>query len=122
RNETLDVSFVQRGIDFVQHAERAGTAPENGQQQSNTGKRFFAAGQQRNVARLFARWAGDNFDAAFQNVDAFFEDNVCVATAKQLAEQLLEMPFDRFECFGEQPAAVGINTVDDLLQRAFSLR
>ena len=41
--EAVDVDFVQRGVDFVEHAEGAGAASEYGQKQGHAGQGFLAA-------------------------------------------------------------------------------
>jgi hypothetical protein len=41
--EAVDVRFVERGIDFVEHAERAGAAAENRQEERHAGQGLFAA-------------------------------------------------------------------------------
>ena len=89
--KAFDVRFVERRVDFVEHAERAGPAAKNRQQQRHAGQRFFAAAEQRNVARLLARRTGDDLDAAIEDVDARVEHDVGLAAAEQLAEQRLEV-------------------------------
>ena len=42
--------------------------------------------------------------------------------AEQIAEQRLEMPFDNFQCFREQPPTVDIDPVDDLFERTLGRR
>ena len=56
-DETVDVRFVQRRVQFVQHAERAGPDLVNREQQRHGGHGLLAAGQQRDALQLFARRA-----------------------------------------------------------------
>ena len=120
-DEAFDIGFVERGIDFVEHAEGAGAAAKNRQEQGHAGEGLFTAGKERDVARLFAGGPGDNFDAAFQYVGPLFEHNICLAAAEQFAEELLEMAFGGFKRFGEEPAAVGVNAVDDFFSSSDAL-
>ena len=116
-DEAVDVGLVQGGVDFVEHAERAGPAAEDGQQHGHAGERLFAAAKKRNAARFLAGRPGDDLDAAVENIHAFFQHDVGLAAAEQIAEKLLKMPADRVQRFGEQPPAVGVDLVDDLFQR-----
>ena len=120
--EAIDVGLVQGGVDLVEHAERAGPAAEDGQQQGHAGHRLFAAAQERNAPRLLAGRPGDDLDAAVENIDVLLQDDVGLAAAEQIAEERLEMPLDGFQRLGKQPPAVGVDLLDDLFQRALGGR
>jgi hypothetical protein len=45
-SEAADIGFVERGVDFVKDAERAGCVLEDANQQRERGQRLFAALQQ----------------------------------------------------------------------------
>ena len=62
--EPADVGFVERRVDFVEHAEGAGLVLEDADQQRERGERLFAAGEQQHVLQLLARRRGDDVDAA----------------------------------------------------------
>ncbi len=49
-----------KGVDFVQHAERAGAELEDGQQQGDGGEGLFAAGEEQVVELRFAGGRGDD--------------------------------------------------------------
>src|SRR5262249_9542973 len=117
-DEAFNVGFVECGVDFVEHAEGTGTTAKDCQQEGDASESFFAAGKKRNTARLLAGGPSNNFDAAFQDVDPFFQNDVGLTATKQFAEQLLEMAADGFQGFGEEAAAVGVDAGDDLLERA----
>lgn len=53
-DEAADVGFVEGGVHFVQHAERARAELEDGQQQGDGGEGLFAAGEKRVVERRLA--------------------------------------------------------------------
>ena len=90
--------------------------------QRHAGHRLFAAAEQRNAARLLAGRPGDDLDAAVQNIDVLLQHDVGVPAAEQVAEQRLEMPLDGLQRLGKQPPAVGVDPVDDLLQRRLAGR
>src|ERR1700733_3912860 len=90
-DKSLDVRLVQGRIDLVEHAKRARPVLKNCQQQGYAGQSFFAAAQERDVSRLLAGGASDDFDAAVEYVDPFFEHHVGLPAAKQLAKQRLEV-------------------------------
>ena len=64
--ESADVGFVQRRVDFVQHAERAGLVLEDADQQRQRSEGLFAAGEQQHVLQLLARRRGNDVDAALR--------------------------------------------------------
>ena len=67
-DKTADIRFVERGIHFVQHAERAGLHHVNGEEEGDRCHGAFAAGEKRNALKLLARRFGDDLDATFKRV------------------------------------------------------
>src|SRR5262249_32818182 len=104
-----NVGFVEGGVDFIEDAERTGLAAEDGQEESDGGEGFFAAAHERDTAQLFAGWAGDDFDAAFEDVRLIFEDHIRHAAAEQLAEKLAKMFADGREGINEHAPAVEVD-------------
>src|SRR5690606_18672637 len=110
--EALNVLVVQRGVNFVQDAERAGLAHKDGKQQCHGRKSFFSAGEQGNMLRLFAGRLRHNINAAFQHAVLLSKDQVCAATAKQTAISLLEVGANLREGLGKQVLRGLINFAD----------
>ena len=52
-----DVRLVQRRVDFVENAERAGRVLEDANQQCQRGQRLFAAREQQHVLQFLSREA-----------------------------------------------------------------
>ena len=67
-DEAVDVGFVERGVEFVEHAERAGFDHIDREQQGDGGHRAFAAGKQGDGLEFFAGRFGGDFDAGFERV------------------------------------------------------
>ena len=76
-------------------------AAKDREQQRHAGESFFAAGEERDAARLLARWAGDDFDAAFEYVVGFVDDDIGLAAAEEVAKQFLKVAADCFKRFGK---------------------
>src|SRR5205823_3882223 len=47
REEAVDVEVVERGLDLIEHVERAGTRKEDREQERQRGQRLLAAREQR---------------------------------------------------------------------------
>ena len=103
-DETVDVRFVQRRIQFVQHAERARLDLVNREQQRHGGHGLLAAGQQRNGLQLFAGRTGDDIDAAFQHIAFVHQNQVRFAAAENLGEHGAEIVANLLEGLREHLA------------------
>ena len=100
-DEAVDVRFVQRRVQLVQHAERAGLDLVDREQQRHGGHGLLAAGEQRDGLQLLAGRAGDDVDAALQHVVLVREDQVGFAAAEDLGEHDAEVVADLVEGLGE---------------------
>ena len=96
-DEAVDVRFVERRVQLVQHAERAGLDLINREQQRHGGHRLLAAGQQRNGLQLFARRTRDDVNAAFQHVVFVRQNQIRFAAAENLGEHQAEVVADLVE-------------------------
>ena len=67
-DEAADVGFVEGGIEFVEHTERAGLDHVDGEEQGDGGHGAFAAGEQGDGLEFFARGFGDDVDAGFERI------------------------------------------------------
>src|SRR5258708_3492012 len=121
-DEALGIRFVESGIDFIEHAKGARTAAEDRQKEGHAGERLLPTAEERDIPRLFARRTGDDLDPGVEDVRPLFEHDVGLSAAKELAKQLLKMTFDGVERFAEQPATVGVDLSDDLLERSLGFR
>jgi len=68
RMKRLMFDFVERRVQFVQHAERAGLHLVDREQERDGRHGLFTAGEQGDALELFAGRAGDDVDAALQHV------------------------------------------------------
>ena len=85
---------------------------------ASRGQRLLAAGEQRHGLRLLARRAGEDLEAGLERIVGFDQLQLGRAAAEQVREQPLEMAVDDVEG-GEQPlAALAVEAVDRLAQRA----
>ena len=78
---------------------------------------FSPPDSKRDAASFLAGRLGDDFDAAFQHVVGFVDDDVSLAAAEQSAEQLLKMAANRFERRQKQLPAVDVDSLNDPLER-----
>src|SRR5688572_22441688 len=115
--EAAVVGLVQRRVDLVEDAERAGLALEDAHQQRDAGHRLLAAGELADRRGLLARRVGHDLDAGLEDVDLLLlrenhlpvgprlrlsalvldlrlQVNVRLPTPEQLAEHALEMLAD----------------------------
>ena len=110
--EALDVVIVERGVHFVQHADRRRIGQEHREDQRQRGQRLLAARQQRQRRRLLARRLGHDFEAGFQRVVAFDQLQFGGAAAEQLGEQMLEVLVDLFEGRQQPLARLAVEALD----------
>src|SRR5262245_49859574 len=90
-DEPADVGLVERSIDLVEDAERAGAELKDGQEQGDRRESLLAAGEERVVERGLAGGRGDDLDAAIQHVHALLEHDVGLAAAEGLAIESLKI-------------------------------
>ena len=86
-DEAADVRLVERRVEFVEHAERAGLDHVDREQQRDGGHRALATGEQRDRLQLLAGRLGDDLDAGFERVALVEQHEVGLAL---LAEEFLE--------------------------------
>ena len=110
--EPLVVGLVECGVNLVEEAERRGLCLEDGEQQRYGGHCLFAAAEQRDAPGFLAGRFCDYFDAGVEDVGGFFEDDVGLAAAEELAEDLLEVAPDQLEGLGEFFPADFVEPVD----------
>ena len=120
-DEAANIRFVERGIDFVEHAERARPVLENGHNERDGGERFFAAAEERVGEGGFSGWGGDNLDARLFTVGPWLEHQVGVTAAERFAVKQLEVLTNDFECFQEHSLAVLIDLADQFQQPVLRL-
>lgn len=114
--EAIDVRVVEWGIDFVEQTERAGPNEEHGEDHCHGGERFFAAGEERHALQLLAGGLRHDFDPRFEQVGFVGEDELRLAAAEELGEELLEALVDRVERVAEAFAADAIDFDNRLAQ------
>ena len=100
--EALDIGIVERGIDFVEHADRRRIGQEKGEDQRHRRKSLFAARKQGQGRQAFARRLGHDLQPGFQWVVRFDELQMGLATVEQCGEKAAEMTIDRLEG-GQEP-------------------
>ena len=120
-DKPADVSLVERRVDFVQHTKGTGPELENGHQQRHRRECFFTSAQQRIAKRRFPRWRCDDFNARFEWINAFFQDDVSVSTTEGLSEQFLKVPANGFEGFDKKLSTICVDSDDDFFERLFGL-
>ena len=120
-DETVDVGVVESGVDFVEHAEGAGTRTEDRQEEGDARHRLLTPGEQGDASRLFAGGAGDDLDGRLEDVDAGLEDDVCLSASENPLEEGAEMTADRLDRLGEEATAVLVDPGDELLDRQFGV-
>ena len=75
--ETVDIGFIQRGVDLVEQAERAGFDQIKGENQGNGHQGLFSAGQKAHDRQFFPRRMDMDFDAGFQQVRFIGQGEPC---------------------------------------------
>jgi len=100
--EAANVGFVERGVDFVEDAERAGRVLEDANQQRPARLSAFSPpGEQEHALQALARRGGYDVDAALGAVFFVGQLHEGVASAEQLLEGSLEVFVDLGESFLE---------------------
>ena len=115
-DEAIDVRFVERRVQFVQHAERTRLHLVNREEQRDGGHGLFTAGEQRNALQLFAGRARDDVDAAFQHIAFIHENQVGFSAAENLGEHRAEVVADLLEGFREHFLRLRVDAVDHFEQ------
>src|ERR1019366_1152447 len=113
--EAGDVGLIERGIDLIQHAERAGLIVEYGHEQGDGGQRLLAAGEQEDVLQALAGRRADDIDAAIGDVLLVGEAHLAGAAAEQRLEPDAEVGVDGFEGLGEFLAGNQVDFLNRLL-------
>src|SRR6266852_4801640 len=108
RGEGRQAELIERGVDFVHHAKRAGIQQEEGENQRHRAQRFFTARQQANFLDLLASGLDEDIDASFEYVACFGQFEPALATAQKLGEQFGKIPGRAFERLGEALARLAI--------------
>src|SRR6185437_12571869 len=96
--------FVERGIHFVENAERARLKAEDGDEQGKRRERLFAAGEKQNVLQALAGGLRDDVNARFAGAIRFAESHFAVAAAEERVESDGELLVDESEGFLELQA------------------
>ena len=115
-DEPADVRFVEGGVHFVQHAERARLDHVDREQQRDGGHRAFTAREEAHALELLAGRLGDDLDARLERVAVVHEHEVRAPSAEELGEHLLEIHADFFERLCEQLFGRAVDFGDDLEQ------
>ncbi len=116
-DKAVDVRFVERGVEFVEHAEGAGLDHVDREQEGDGGHRALTTREKGDGLELFARRLDGDFDAGFEGVVGVDEVEVGLAFfAEELLEHLAEVDADLGEGFGEQALGLGVDALDDFQQ------
>ena len=81
-----DVDVIQRGLDLVENTERGGRHLQDGEQQRDGRKAFFAAGQKVDVLDVLARGLDFDVDGTLEDVGLVLQDQGRLAAAEELGE------------------------------------
>jgi hypothetical protein len=114
--EAVDIGVIERGVDFVEHADRGGVAAEDGEDQRQRGEGLFAAGEQREGGEFLARRLGVDFEAGEERVVGADQSEVGAAAAEHSCEELLEVAVDLGEDLVEALAAFSVEVADRAAQ------
>ena len=110
----IHVGFIQRRVDFIEHAERAGPVAEQRDQKRKRRQRLLSARKQQHILKLLSRRLRDDLDAGIGLVRSFQQPQFAVTAAEKMDEGFRESGIDRFEGFLELPPADGIDFLDGL--------
>ena len=111
-----NIGIVQRGIDLVKHADRAGVGKENRKDQRHRGQGLLAARKQREGRELFAGGLAHDLQPGIQRVVALHQYQVGGAAAKQVAKQHGEVFVNGFKSLQKPFAALGIEVGNAVAQ------
>src|SRR5215510_9721777 len=88
------VGLIERRIDLIEDAERAGLIMEDANQKRQRGQRLLAAGEQQYILQLLAGRRRDNVDAALRGVLNIGRPHESLSATEELAEGDLEILVD----------------------------
>ncbi|MPN64428.1 hypothetical protein SDC9_212200 [bioreactor metagenome] len=86
----VDIGIVQRGLDFIEEAERGRLHAQNREGQRNGRQDLLPAGEQIDVLEFLARGLHVDVDAARQDI-AFGQNQLGCAAVEELMERILEI-------------------------------
>ena len=113
-DEPSDVGIVERRVDLVEQAERAGLVLEEREHQRDRGQRLLAAGEQLDALQALARRLRDDLDAALDRVVLVEQGQPGASAAEERAEDLLEVTVDGGERLGEPLPGRFVDALDGL--------
>src|SRR5256885_11020530 len=88
------VRLIERRIHFIEYAERTGLVLEDTDQQRQSGKRLFSAGEQQHILQLLAWRRSHDVDSALRGVLYVGEAHEALASTKKFAEGDLKIFVD----------------------------
>ena len=112
--QTQDIGLIERGIDFVEHAEGAGLVAEDRHQKGKGCQGFLAAREQENVLELFAGRRGDDLDARFAGIVFVGEAHFAHATAEEGDESFAEVGVNRLKSLVKARFGDAVDFLDGL--------
>ena len=119
--KTVDIGFIQRGIDFIQDHKRCRLVSQEGEKQGDDGEGPFSSGKQGKIPHLFPRRLDFDLDARFQDMVFILDPEPGPASSEQLFITVSEIPVDLAEGFPEPAGHICIDTADYGFQLGFGL-
>ncbi len=113
-DEPVDVRFIERRVELIQHAERAGLDHVDGEEQRDRRHGAFAARKQADRLRLLAGGTRHDIDAALQRVAFVQQGERGFATAEEFREHLLEIDLHLLEGVREELLRGAVDFLDRL--------
>ena len=121
RGEAVDVGFVERRVQLIEHAEGRRFDLVNREQEGHGRHGLLAAREQRNALELLARRPRHNIDACLEHILALSQLEIGATTAEHLGEHGLEVGSDLLEGLNEETLGLGVDAVDHFHQLALGL-
>src|SRR4030095_15545175 len=100
-HESSDIRIVERRIDLVEQTERTRLVLENRKHQRDRRQRLLASREQLDALQTFARWRGDDVDAAFERIVLVEQRQPGAPSSEEGAEGALEIFLNRRKGLGE---------------------
>ena len=101
-DEAVDVTLIERRVDFVEHAKRTRSHHVNCEEKRHRRHCALASAQQRNTLQLFARRFGRDLNPAVEWIAVIEQRQVRAAAAEEFREHFAKVHVHLGEGFREQ--------------------
>ena len=111
-DESIDVGFIERCIEFVQYAKGTWAYLINSEQQRHRGHGLFTTGEQGNTLQLFSGRTRNDIDATLQDIFVIVQFQISHTSIEYFSKHRLKIFTNLIESLDEHLSRLGVNAVN----------